>query len=62
MFTEKKTVELRGSTYMRVTYNGAALYRVLKHNAKGAPFWSTLNPGVHRALIREIETAMQCAA
>ncbi|AXV75764.1 MULTISPECIES: hypothetical protein [Ralstonia solanacearum species complex] len=62
MFTEKETIELRGSTYMRVTYNGVALYRVLKRNAQGTPFWSTLNPGVHRALIREIETAMQCAA
>ncbi|MGA3983111.1 hypothetical protein ACI2VE_18210 [Ralstonia nicotianae] len=61
MFIEKKTIELRGSTYMRVTYNGVVLYRVLKHNAKGTSFWSTLNPSVHCALIREIGTAFQAA-
>ncbi|MHA6848830.1 hypothetical protein [Ralstonia syzygii] len=62
MFTEKKTIEMCGATYQRVVYNGTALYRIRKHTRDGSFFWSSLNPGLHRSLIREIEAEMQAAA
>ncbi|MHA6846669.1 hypothetical protein [Ralstonia syzygii] len=62
MFTDKKTIEMCGATYQRVVCNDVVLYRIRKQARDGLFFWSSLNPGLHRSLIREIEAEMQAAA